>query len=228
MTGRKKILFVEDDPDFRFLIEECLALTGRYVIETACNGKEGLKKYKTFKPDVIVADIAMPEMSGLEMAEEIRAKNENIPIILATGKTGQADRIEGLKRGVDNYIHKPYIPEVLDMYIQSLFRKETTQINQVYQIGEFLFDKKNYTLKWNGETYPLTVRETEVLWMLYEEKSNLVKRQNILEKFWVGDTYHDSRALDVCINKIRNKLRKDLSIQLITMRGEGYILKIDE
>jgi len=223
-----KLLFVEDDKALAYVIKVSLNITKRYEVVTACNGEEGLELFHSFKPDVIVADIIMPIMTGLEMVKEIRKHNKRIPIILATGqKKEQKDIIEGLSLGVDNYIQKDYEPEVLDKYIQALFRNEPEQTDEPCNIGNFVFDKSKKYLKYNDTISKLTTREANVLWMLWNEKGQLVKRKDILDKLWGDDKQNESRCLDLIVCKLRKKLHIDPSIQLITHRSEGFRLVVD-
>jgi len=183
-----KLLFVEDDDTLAYVIRVSLNITKRYEVETACNGEEGLKKFHAFKPDVIVSDIIMPKMTGLEMVREIRKQDRNIPIILATGqRKEQKDIIEGLSLGVDNYIQKDFEPEVLDKYIQAAFRKELDQTDEPCYLGNCLFDKSRKYLKRDETTCKLTAREAAVLWLLWNEKGKIVKKKDILGKLWCDD-----------------------------------------
>jgi len=224
--GKRKLLFVEDDAGLCFLIQNSLEITNRYTVETANNGKEGIKKYRLLNPDVIVSDIMMPGMTGLEMVEEIRKTDHRIPIILVSGeKKEQADIVYGLKLGVDNYIQKPYVPEVLDGYINALFRKETEIIKEEpCRIGDFMFDKNRQTLQCEGKIFHLTTREADVLWMLWIGNGHLVERQKILIDLWGKDDAGTSRSLDVIISKLRKLLQNDLSVQIIAVRNEGFKL----
>ena len=225
---KRKLLFVEDDIGLCYVFQNSLQLTNRYTVEIAINGKEGIEKYRQFNPDVIVSDIIMPGMSGLKMVEEIRKTDHSIPIILVSGeKKEQADIVYGLQLRVDNYIQKPLIPEVLDWYIKALFRKETKEINkESCRIGDFVFDIKRQTLQLGDKFFHLTTREANVLRMIWFGKGNLVKRNNILFELWGNDYTGMSRSLDVCISNLRKILRKDPSVQIITIRNEGFNLLV--
>jgi len=221
-----KLLFVEDNADLSFIIKHSLEITQKYTVETASDGHEGIKKYKKCKPDVIVSDIMMEGMSGLDMVKEIRKLDNRVPIILVSGEKKEPDDIvDGLKSGVNNYILKPYTSEVLDRYIQALFRKDAKQTRAEHcYLGNFTFDRRKQYLKWGGKTFKLTTREADVLWMLWLEKDEIVERTKLLTDLWGSDNLNNSRSLDVVIYKLRKHLQKDPCVQIITIKRNGFRL----
>jgi DNA-binding response OmpR family regulator len=226
-----KLLFVEDDAPFAFIIKGCLELNGMYEVVTASDGKEGLSVYHTFHPDVIVSDIEMPVLNGMEMIKQIRQRNETIPILFATGRTNANDVLEGYKLKVDNFIKKPFLPEELDAHIRAILRRvqpifSSTDKKEAVDLGKFKFNPENQTLQQEGKTSKLSARETEILWRLYEHKNNLVKRENLLEELWGINDFFTSRSLDVFVNALRKHLVDDPSILIETIRGKGLKLAI--
>ncbi len=223
-----KLLLVEDDPDFRALVKNSLAITGEYNICTAGNGKEGLEAYKKFNPDIIVSDVDMPQMSGLEMVKEIRKQNKVILILMASGLTKGEDLSAGYNADIDNYIKKPYIPAELDLQIKALLKRidknEKEPQNKLYQFGSFLFDIANQCLIYEKEKLKLTPHETNILSILHENKNNIVKREDMLNKIWGSNSHFHSRSLDVFITKLRKYLEKDSTVQIETIRGKGLRL----
>jgi len=221
-----KLLLVEDEPDWQFVVRETLNLTGRYEIRTADNGKEGLKLWGLFKPDVIVADVIMPEMNGLEMVKEIRKKDQHVRIILATAKNGQADISEGLDLDIDNYITKPYTSPVLDKYIQALFRDAAKYRDRSsYQMGSYIFDRKMRQLKWKDKIFKLTPLEANVLLFLINHQGEAVDRDQILQNCWIKETVYDTHSLNVVISKLRDKLKNDPAIWINTcFKGYQFVL----
>jgi len=224
-----KLMFVEDNVDLCFLIQNSLEITNRYTVAIAHDGMDGLEKYHIFEPDVIVSDIMMPGMSGLEMVKEIRKRDHNTPIILVSGeKKEQADIVCGLQLGVDNYIQKPYVPDVLDEYIKALFRTKMKQTNpEPCRMGDVFFDKNRQTLILDNKSIRITTLEAEVLWMLWLGKGHIVERKKILNELWGNDKANQSRSLDVIISKLRKYFHKDTSVQIITIRNEGYRLLLE-
>ena len=227
-----KLLLVEDDEDFSNFVKVYLEQTGRYQVVLAKDGRKGIEAFNTNEPDIIVTDVDMPKMTGLEMIDLIRKVNRNIPILIASGLISENQIIEGQKHEIDNYIQKPYTPQILDGYIKSFLRHKKdnervmTENNKVFPLGDYWFDVENRQLKYEAEIISVTKREAQILQMLYNDKGHLVQRKHILNVYWgEGDKHFQSRCLDVIITNLRNYLRKDKSIQIITKRGEGLILQ---
>lgn len=227
-----QLLLVEDDASFAFIVKGSLELTGLYDVCVAANGKEGLAAYTTFQPNVIIADIEMPIMSGLEMVRQIRQNDRHTPILLATAKTSPQDLIEGYRVGVDNYIRKPFLPEELNAHIQAVLRRyescivEEKKAKDLYRLGAYLFNVKYHYLEWKEVRYELTERESGILQILYFQKGQLVRREDLLMRLWGQNDFYTSRSLDVFISKLRKYLSKDSSVVIQTIRGEGLRLEV--
>jgi len=225
-----KLLFVEDDTSFAFVVKGSLELSGLYQVETAFNGKEGLDAYDSFNPDVIVADIEMPVMDGMEMVSLIRKKNEGIPILFATGHTSAQCVLDGYKLNVDNFIKKPFLPEELNAHIQAILKRSRIvfnlgNVNNIY-LGNYIFNTDKRYLQCNNTKHKLTSREADILYKLYENKGNVVKRNELLEKLWGISDFFTSRSLDVYINSLRKYLSLDPKINIETIRSKGLVLNI--
>jgi DNA-binding response OmpR family regulator len=226
-----KLLFVEDDVSFAFVTKGSLELSGMYEVQTASNGKEGLAAFDSFKPDVIVSDIEMPVLNGMEMIKQIRLKDEFIPILFATGRTNAQDVLDGYRLNVDNFIKKPFLPEELSAHIQAIFKRTRiiplsgNNANAI-SLGQYVFNTDRQLLQWQHETYKLTSREAQILSKLYEQKGNLVKRDCLLEELWGINDFFTSRSLDVFIASLRKYLSNDSSIRIETVRGQGLRLII--
>lgn len=222
-----KLLLVEDDNIFRQVTKESLELTGNYHVYDAKDGLDGYNAYKSYDPDIIVTDVDMPRMSGLDMIEKIRKEDAEIPVIIASGLTSGRDQADGFKLEIDNYIKKPYLPGELDHHIKAILRRiqktKTYRLKEIkpFRLGEYSFDLKNHCLIFKNEKLELSPREAQILEVLYANKGEVVKRKKILEQFWGSDDYFPSRSLDVFISKLRKYLEKDSSVEIITIRGEG-------
>ena len=225
-----KLLFIEDDAQLLYMVRSGLEdLIGGYEILTAVNGKEGLQQWKEQAPDIIVSDIEMPVMNGLEMVSKIRQTDGRTPIIFATGLLSPKDLIHGYQVGVNNYIKKPYTPEELNEHIQALLRirnseraKDTTSL---FTLGSFRFDASKSELHdKNGKTISLSPRETQILQLLCEHRNETVRREAILERFWPEADYFTSRSLDVFIAQLRKRFAGDDGVSLVTVRGVGLKL----
>jgi DNA-binding response OmpR family regulator len=226
-----KLLFVEDDVTFSYIIKNSLELSGKYEIQTASDGKEGLEMYRSFEPDVIVADIKMPVLDGIEMVEKIRDKDESVPILLASGQTNAKNVLKGYRLNADNFIKKPYIPEELDAHIQAILRRIKNSIiiyeeKDIILIGEYIFNREKQILQYKSIIHKLTDRESQILEKLYEQKGELTTREHLLEELWGVNDFFTSRSLDVFINRLRKRFSRDPNIKIKTVRGKGLLLSV--
>jgi len=225
-----KLLFAEDDASFAFIVKESLELTGIYQVQTAVNGKEGLDAYLSFNPDVIVADIEMPVVNGMEMVSQIRKLNEAIPILFATGYTNTQYVLDGYKLNVDNFIKKPYLPEELNAHIQAVLKRSriavTGCVESTVYLGNLTFNTDKLYLQCNNIKYKLPPREADILYRLFENKGNVVQRKELLEMLWGTNDFFTSRNLDVSIYSLRKHLSLDPNVSIETIRGKGLVLNI--
>ena len=228
--GKIKLLFVEDDTSFAFIVKGSLELTETYEVLTACNGKDGLEAYYSFNPDVVVADIEMPVMDGMEMVAIIRKTDEVIPILFATGHTNARHVLDGYKLNADNFIKKPFLPEELDAHIQAVLKRTRmmSTVNNTGNIylGDYVFNTDKQYLQNKDKKQKLTARGTKILYKLCENKGNVVTRDEILKELWGMNDFFTSRSLDVYINSLRKYLSKDSKISIETIRGKGLVLNI--
>ena len=228
---KKKILLVEDDQTFRTLIKDCLEWTGKYEVAEAEDALGGFSAYKSFNPDVVIADIELSSRSsGLDLVKQIRKEDSFIPILIITGSDKQEDINTGFDYKIDNYIKKPFQPEVLIHFIEAVLRRVDVSKykkegkNQLLSIGSFLFDLKNHCLTREGETKHLTPFEMLILQLLCENKNDTVNRKDILKQIWNDEDDLYSRCLDRFITELRNKLKVDKSVQIVNTRGVGFKL----
>lgn len=226
-----KILFIEDNEDLVFAITETLVLLGDYKITKAFDGKDGLELYHKIKPDIVISDIDMPEMNGFEVAQAIRATDKNCIIFLATALCSSEDIIKGYKIGIDEYVKKPYASPELHLRIQSILGKLTSQtfpnkaIKSLPYIGKYQFDSFEKSLYLNDQKVKLTAKEFSILEILYRNKNSIVSREQLTKELWDKDDFFSSRNLDVFISKLRKYLSDDKNVKIITVKGEGLILK---
>ena len=219
-----RLLIVEDDTNLSFLIKRKLEKQGDYTVETAVDGKEGLKAIASFRPDIIVSDLEMGDgMDGNTMIEKIRSANNDIPIIVLTGK------MEFLKQsGANMYLKKPFNVQQLDLNIKSLLQQKGigTQSENTYKIGKFTFDTSARRLILDDEEIRVTPTGAKVLEMLCREMGKCVDRKKIQGTIW-GDYDNDSIShnLDVQIDKLRGALKADPSVSIEIIKKTGIILK---
>lgn len=219
-----RLLIVEDDTNLSFLIKRKLEKQGDYTVETAVDGKEGLKAIASFRPDIIVSDLEMGDgMDGNTMIEKIRTANNDIPIIVLTGK------MEFLKQsGANMYLKKPFNVQQLDLNIKSLLQQKGigTQSENTYKIGKFTFDTSARRLILGDEEIRVTPTGAKVLEMLCRDMGKCVDRKKIQGTIW-GDYDNDSIShnLDVQIDKLRGALKADPSVSIEIIKKTGIILK---
>lgn len=224
-----KVLLVEDDENLNYIIKGSLEdMIGGYNVMPVLNGKEGLKAWKEFKPDIIVSDVEMPLMDGNEMVQIIRETDGDTPIVFATAKGSPKDVTIGYHSGVNNYIKKPFLPEELDAHIQALLKLKngvrSRNEKNIFTLGNYHFDAERLVLQFDSKQWNLTAREAQILQLLCENRGEIVKRDDILENIWGTSDFYTSRSLDVFIKKLRTYLSADPSISIRTVKCVGLIL----
>lgn len=231
-----KLLLVEDDENLAYMEKSSFEdIIGGYEVKTAINGKDGLELWKHFQPDVIVSDIDMPIMDGIEMVKKIREIDGDTIILFTTGLTSPKDLKAGYAAGANNYVKKPFVPEELDAHIQSLMRlkqgKRSLDNSHLIKLGKYILHADHATLKnqEDGTEKMLTAREAKILELLAVNKNDGVRREAVLSRFWgVEDKdYFASRSLDVFIKKIRTAIEDEPRVELKTIRGVGFKLIVD-
>jgi DNA-binding response OmpR family regulator len=228
-----KLLLVEDDEVLGFIIKEGMELIGNYDVLWVSNGQKGMEAFESFQPDIIVSDIEMPKMSGLEFVQRIREIDEDVPIILETCVSSSKTILEAYSLGIDNYIKKPFLPDELDAYIQSLLKrihlKNNTRKNDtnIILLGDIEFNTSQQTLTTSDGIINLSGRESKLLELLYQNINKIVPKDVIAENIWGGEKYFTQQRLDVFIYTIRKYLSSGSSVQIRTMRSLGYMLTIE-
>ena len=220
----QKILVVEDDFDIQELLQNFLQEAGYNVI-VANDGVEALSIYASDQFDLILLDVMLPKIDGFTVCELIR-KQSQIPIIMLTALSGEAEQIKGLDLQVDDYITKPFSMPILVRKIAAVLRRSNQpqeDKNCTISYRNLVLDLDSYTATVDGNTYELTQREFEVLRELLTNQGRVMTRQNLLDKLWRYDFYGDERVVDTHIKNLRKKLGIDF---IQTIRGVGY--KIDK
>jgi DNA-binding response OmpR family regulator len=231
-----KLLFVEDDQNFAYSVKGGLELLGVYEIRCAENGKEGLKIFKSFAPDVVVTDVEMPVMNGFELARSIRQVDENVIIMMASGLTGVIDLRDGFEISIDDYIKKPYVFNEIHWRTEAILRRikgsqpvipKAKNVSGKIKIGKYVFDSEGRFLTFKADPrQKLSPRETDILMILSENRNRTVERGEILQRLWDREDRFTSRSLDVFVSKLRKRLSKDRNISLLNERGIGLVLGV--
>jgi len=218
-----KILLVDDEPDILEIVGYNLSTEG-YSIITAKNGADGVKKAKKEKPQLIILDVMMPEMDGIEACERIRKVPELSDTIITflTARGEDYSQVAGFDAGADDYITKPIKPKVLVSKVKALLRryKEDDEItNDVLKIGNLTIDREAYKIILKGKELILPRKEFELLSLLTSKPGKVFKREEILDKVWGNEVIVGGRTIDVHIRKLREKIG-DKSFK--TVKGVGY------
>ena len=227
--GSKKILLVEDDPNFGTVLKDYLALND-YNVTHAKDGIDGLIMFKNTEYDLCILDVMMPRKDGFSLAEDIRTTNKEIPIIFLTAKTLKEDVLRGYQVGADDYLNKPFDSEVLLHKIKAILQRkeiEKSRDNEEFEfkIGKFDFNSKLRHLSFDkGDPQKLSPKESKLLRMLAVHKNDLMPRELALTKIWRDDNYFTSRSMDVYIAKLRKYLKSDKDVEILNIHGEGFRL----
>ncbi len=232
-NGVYKILVVEDEPDIRKLLHYNLTQDHYKVIE-AESGDQALKLIQRDKPSLVILDLMMPGMSGLEVCRTLRGQDETakLPILMLTAKAGEADRVLGLELGADDYLAKPFSPRELVARVRAILRRANgagqTETLPAYQKGGLKIDFATYEVAVRGKAIKLTLKEFELLKFLVQNPSRVLNRDQLLDRVWGGETFVTPRTVDVHIRRLRKAIEKDDSNPkwILTLRGVGY--KFDE
>jgi two-component system alkaline phosphatase synthesis response regulator PhoP len=223
MSSEQRILLVDDEPDILTLLEYNLRTKG-YKVETAVNGKEAIKKAKSFLPHLILLDVMMPEMDGIETCEKIRLTPglEGVTIAFLTALNEDYAEITGFNAGADDFINKPIKPHVLLSRVKALLRRNagaTISDLESIEAGGIIIDKERYLVVQNGKEFAMPRKEFELLTLLMSKPNKVFTREVIMNKIWGEEVVVGDRTIDVHIRKLREKIG-DTHIQ--TIKGVGY------
>ncbi len=225
-----KILICDDDP----IVHESLKIylkTENFEIMSAFDGEEALNLIEEFKPNIMVLDIMMPKLSGLDVCREIR-KKYSLPIIMLTAKGEEIDKIIGLEIGADDYIVKPFSPREVVARIKAVLRRVNENVKEGKE-ATLHFDKlevslKQYQVKYENKVIISTPKEVETLYLLASNPGRVFTREQILNRIWGYDYYGDTRTIDTHIKRIRAKLpQENVRWNLLTVYGVGYKFEVE-
>jgi two-component system, OmpR family, alkaline phosphatase synthesis response regulator PhoP len=221
-----KILLVDDEQDILEIVGYNLAQEG-YQIVTAVNGKEAIQKAKKELPHLIIMDVMMPEMDGMEACEHIRKIPElsNVIVAFLTARSEDYSQVAGFEAGADDYIAKPIKPKVLVSKVKALLRrlKEDEAKSDVLTVGNIEVNREEYKIIQGGKEIILPRKEFELFYLLASKPGKVFKREEILDKVWGNEVVVGGRTIDVHIRKLREKIGDDL---FKTIKGVGYKLEV--
>ncbi len=223
---KKKILIVEDEEKIARFVELELSFEG-YEVEKALNGRDGLEMAKTRPYDLILLDIMLPGLNGMEVLRRVR-QFSSIPIIMLTARDTVVDKVSGLDGGADDYVTKPFAIEELLARIRSVLRKvgNVREESHKLSVGILALDSNSREVEVDGHAVDLTKREFDLLQYLLENKGIALSRDTLLEHVWGYDYYGDTNGVDVYVRYLRSKIEEPFGIKIIsTVRGVGYMIK---
>ena len=224
-----KVLVVEDEKSFVEALKVGLDREG-FDVKVAEDGLMALELFRTFKPDLILLDVMLPKISGLDVCKEIRTESK-VPIIMVTAKGEEIDTVVGLEVGADDYVTKPYRLREVVARMRSLLRRsnwsdETEAISEgrVITVSDIQIDIDKYEVKVRNEIVDFPLKEFELLLLLLENAGRVLTRDVLIDRVWGFDYGGDTKTLDVHIKRLRSKVEKDPSkpMSIITVRGVGY------
>ncbi len=221
---RPKILVVDDEPDALELIEFNLKSSGFDVL-TAADGETALRLARTRAPDLILLDLMLPEVDGLEVCKILRRDpaTSNLPIVMLTAKAAEVDRVLGLELGADDYVTKPFSPRELVLRVKNLLRRRSApdEIAERVQLGDLTIDLPRHLVSVQGKAVELTATEFKLLSVLAQRRGRVQSRERLLHDVWNYENAIDTRTVDTHMRRLREKLGKAARF-LDTVRGVGY------
>ncbi|HOB97953.1 MAG TPA: response regulator transcription factor [Verrucomicrobiota bacterium] len=221
---KARILVVDDEPDALELVEFNLRQAG-YEVAGAEDGAEALEKARASMPDLIVLDVMLPEMSGIEVCKVLRRDpaTAGIPIIMLTAKASEIDRVLGLELGADDYVTKPFSPRELVLRVKNVLQRHQQKVSRPerFAFGELVIDRPRHEVLWKGKAIELTATEFRLLTVLAERAGRVQSRDQLLQDVWHYESLIDTRTVDTHMRRLREKLGPAAK-HLDTVRGVGY------
>jgi len=226
----KRILIIEDDRDIVELVRYNLANEG-YQITAALDGSTGLAALRKSPPDVLLLDLMLPRISGLEICREIRRDEtlNRLPILMLTARGDEADRVVGLEMGADDYVTKPFSPRELAARVKALLRRAEppAEMPRLLEVGKLAIDPASYRVSLAGKPVTLSTLEFRLLYYLASRPNRVFTRDQLLDAVWGTDRFVTPRSVDVYVRRLREKVEQDPEqpAHLKTVRGAGYLFE---
>jgi DNA-binding response OmpR family regulator len=219
-----KVLLAEDDRDFGNILSQYVTISG-FDVTLARDGNEAWELFSREKPDICVLDVMMPEMDGFTLGEKIKKAQPDLPLIFLTAKSLKEDIVRGLKIGADDYITKPFDPEVLILRINNILKRAYSSSNDEFTVSNTILNFNTLELICGNTKEKLTLKEAQLLKYFIINKNKILAREDILTEIWGEDDYFLGRSMDVFISRLRKYVSEDKNIDIRTVRGTGFILE---
>lgn len=221
---RQNILVIDDDPAVTDLLKRGLSYEG-YSVRAANSGTAGLDQAREQTPDVVVLDVMMPEMDGLEVCRRLK-QGSDVAVLMLTARDSVSDRVTGLETGADDYLIKPFAFEELVARVRALLRRHDTEKPEVLTYGDLSLDTGSRLASRSGRQIELSTTEYNLLHLLIRNREQVLTRDRIMDAVWGYDFGGDSNVLEVYVRYLRSKLESEGERRLIqTVRGAGYVLR---
>jgi phosphate regulon transcriptional regulator PhoB len=226
----KRVLIIEDDRDIVELVRYNLANEG-FQVSAAADGSAGLAAVKKSPPDVVLLDLMLPKLSGLEICKEIRRDPalNRLPILMLTARSDEADRVVGLEMGADDYVTKPFSPRELVARVKALLRRAEPpdEVARIIEAGRLAIDPSAYRVTRAGKPVTLSTLEFRLLYYLASRPNRVFTRDQLLDAVWGTERFVTPRSVDVYIRRLREKIEADPEnpVHLKTVRGAGYLFE---
>ena len=220
------ILLIEDQVELCEILKDTLSLYG-FDVTYALNGEDGYSRFTTLDPKVVVIDIMMPGSDGFSAVKQIRTVNQDVPIIMLTAKPLTEDLVKAFDLGCNDFVRKPFVIEELIARIKSFAKvpgNAASDAHNIYRLGSFSLNASTHELINDSKRFQLSYKEVELLKRLCAAKSTVVDRQDLLVELWGSDNVFNNKTMNVYINRLRNYLDSDKSVEILTIRGFGYKL----
>jgi two-component system response regulator MprA len=219
-----RVLVVEDDEDIAQALQRSLRMEG-YEVRAAADGPAALENGRSFAPDLVILDLGLPGLDGLEVARSLRA-DDDVPILILTARDALESRVEGLDAGADDYLVKPFERQELLARMRALLRRRPPRGSAPLRVGDLLLNADTHEVTRGERMVELTQREFELLEYLMRNERIVISRQRLLDEVWGYDPFSTTNTIEVFVSNVRRKLEADDEPRLLhTIRGAGYVLR---
>ena len=221
----KRVLVIDDDLSLVNTLRRGLSYDG-FAVDAATSGEEGLASARERQPDLVILDVMMPGLDGLEVLRRLRAADPKLPVLLLTAKDAPADQVRGLETGADDYVIKPFTWEVLLARVHALLRRQEAERPPMLRFADLSLDTGERRAHRAGRAIDLTTTEYELLRQFLEHPRRVLPRDLLMDRVWGYDFYGGTNVLETYVKQLRQKLESEGDARLIhTVRGAGYILR---
>ncbi len=220
-----RVLVVEDDEDIAQALQRSLRMEG-YEVRTAADGRVALDQGRAFAPDLVILDLGLPKLDGVDVARELRGDNNDVPILILTARDALESRVEGLDAGADDYLVKPFERQELLARMRALLRRRPPRGSAPLRVGDLTLNADTHEVVRDERLIELTQREFELLEYLMRNERIVISRQRLLDEVWGYDPFSTTNTIEVFVSNLRRKLEAEGEPRLLhTIRGAGYVLR---